>query len=412
MNARDWKAPVHAVATDNDTTQTGIGDFVNGSLNPLTQAATPLLLLAEQLRRSTYAPDVMRLREQAEAQIRKFEARVREARCSPESVMTARYVLCAALDEAVLNAPWGERSGWAQRTLLVTFHGESYGGSKFFAILDHLREDVPRHIELLELLYLCLAMGFAGRYQIEPDGAMRLSSIQDDLYRSIRSQRGTAPEGLSPQWQGIEDRRSRLWRWLPLWVVSIAAACLVLGVFLWLHTRLNDLSAPISAQVATIGLQNGRVPDDARPAPKLRLGELLAPEQRAGQLSVEDQPDGSARVRINGSAMFASGGVEVDPAQQPLLGKVAAALDMLPGRVVVVGHTDDQPVRSLTYKDNFALSAARAQAVANALGRGLRDPARVEFSGAGDSQPLARPTQSAENRARNRRVEILYQPGD
>ncbi|MEG1680090.1 MAG: type VI secretion system protein TssL, long form, partial [Stenotrophomonas sp.] len=165
-------------------------------------------------------------------------------------------------------------------------------------------------------------------------------------------------------------------------------------------------------QLATIGLQNGRVPDETRQPPKLRLAALLAPEQRAGLLSVEDQPDGGARVRITDSAMFSSGGVELDPAQQPLLAKVAAALDQLPGRVVIVGHTDDQPVRSLTYKDNFALSAARAQAVARVLGRGLRDQARVEFTGAGDSQPLARPVQSAENRARNRRVEILYQPGD
>lgn len=413
MNMQGVEEPVIArPASAAETTQTGMGELLGDSLNPLVQAATPLLLLAVQLRHSAYAPDVVRLREQAEAQVRKFEARVREARCSPEAVMTARYVLCAALDEAVLNAPWGERSGWAQRTLLVTFHGEAYGGAKFFAILDRLCEDVPRHIDLLELLYLCLVMGFAGRYQIEADGTVRLSAIQDDLHRRIRSQRGSAPAQLSPQWQGVQDQRHRLLRWLPLWVVASAAACVVLAVFLLLHARLNALSAPISSELARIGLESAQVPDVRRPVPALRLGQLLAPEQRAGLLSVEDLDDGAARVRVNAAAMFASGGVEVDPAQQPLLGKVAAALDQLPGRVIVIGHTDDQPLRSLTYKDNFALSAARAQAVAQVLGDGLRDRARVEFSGAGDSQPLARPVGTAGNRARNRRVEILYQPGD
>jgi type VI secretion system protein ImpK len=399
-------------ATASETTQTGINELLGDSLNPLVQAATPLLLLAVQLRHSAYAPDLVRLREQAEAQVRKFEARVREARCSPESVMTARYVLCAALDEAVLNAPWGERSGWAQRTLLVTFHGEAYGGAKFFAILERLCEDVPRHIDLLELLYLCLAMGFVGRYQIEADGAARISAIQDDLHRRIRSQRGIAPQVLSPQWQGVQDQRHRLLRWLPLWVVASAAACVVLAVFVLLHARLNALSAPISSELAQIGLEAAQVPDSKRAAPTLRLSQLLAPEQRAGLLTVEDQVDGNARVRLNAAAMFASGGVDVDPSQQPLLAKIAAALDQLPGRVIVVGHTDDQAVRSLTYKDNFALSSARAQAVAQVLGDGLRDHARVESSGAGDSQPLARPTGLAANRARNRRVEILYQPGD
>lgn len=412
MNAQGSERPRPQAVGAGEPARAEISEFLGDSLNPLVQAATPLLLLAVQLRHSAHAPDVLLLREQAELQLRKFEGRVRDARCAPEAVMTARYVLCAALDEAVLNAPWGERSGWAQRTLLVTFHGESYGGAKFFAILDRLVEDVPRHVELLELLYLCLVLGFAGRYQIEADGAVRLSAIQDDLYRRIRSQRGGVPQELSPQWRGVEDRRHRLGRHLPVWVVALAAACTLLAVFAWLHARLNALSAPISAQAAQIGIETGRVPEQVRAVPTLRLAQLLAPEQQAGQLSVEEQADGSARVRLNAAAMFASGGVEVDPAQRPLLAKIAAALDQLRGRVIVVGHTDDQPLRSLTFKDNYALSAARAQAVAQVLGSGLRDAARIESVGAGDSQPLARPPQLPANRTRNRRVEILFQPGD
>ena len=412
MNTQDVvMSPVAArqvrVATPHDTV-----DVMGVSQNPLVQAATPLLLLAAQLRHSVQAADTLRLREQCESQIQKFEARAREARCSPEAVLTARYALCAVLDEAVLNAPWGERSGWAQRTLLVTFHGESYGGAKFFVILERLREDVRRHIDLLELFYLCLSMGFNGRYQIEADGQMRLSAIQDDLYRLVRSERGSPPPQLSPQWQGVEDRRSRLWQWLPLWVVSTVAACLVITVFLSLHTRLNRLAAPINTELAAIGMEGGRVPEEIRPAVRLRLGELLASEQAAGLLTVEDEPDGRSRVRLNAAAMFESGGVTVDPGQQPLLARIADAIDQLPGRVLVVGHTDDQPLRSLLYKDNFALSAARAQAVADVLGKQLRDAARVEHAGAGDAQPIARPVGVAANRARNRRVEILFEPGD
>ncbi|MCF7749274.1 type IVB secretion system protein IcmH/DotU [Bacillus subtilis subsp. subtilis] len=389
-----------------------LSGFFGDSLNPLVQAATPLLLLAVQLRHSAQAPDVVRLREQAEQQIRRFETRVRDARCPSEAVVTARYVLCAALDEAVLNAPWGERSGWAQKTLLTSFHGESYGGAKFFVILERLCQDVPRHVEVLELLYLCLVLGFAGRYQIEADGTVRLSAIQDDLYRRIRSQRGAAPDALAPHWQGVQDQRDRLGRWLPLWVVGVAAACVLLSAFLWWHTRLNALSAPITAQAARIGVETARVAAAPPPPAALRLKQLLADEERAGLLDVDEQADGSARVRLNAATMFAPAGVDLDPAQAPLLARIATALDRLRGRIVVVGHTDDQPLRSLAYKDNYALSAARAQSVARALGRGLAEPARIESVGAGDSQPLAQPPQLAANRARNRRVDILFQPGD
>jgi type VI secretion system protein ImpK len=417
MNVQDMRNAAQRAQAGNpaeaaEPVRAEISEFLGDSLNPLVQAATPLLLLAVQLRHSVQAPDVARLREQTELQVRRLEGRLRDARYPADVVMTARYVLCAVVDEAVLNAPWGERSGWAQRTLLTAFHGESYGGAKFFAILDRLRQDPARHLELLELLYLCLAMGFAGRYQIEADGALRLSAIEDDLYRLIRGQRGAAPEELSPRWQGVGDDAWRTrWR-VPLWISVLVAASVLLAAFLWAHARLNALAAPINAEAARMGLQASHVPSPTPAAPQLGLKQRLAAQELAGLLSVQEAADGSAQVRLNAASMFASGGVALDPAQRPLLATIAKALDPLRGRVLVVGHTDDQPLRSALWKDNFALSAARAQAVADVLGAELHDPARIEAVGAGDSQPLASPPQLPANRARNRRVDILFQPGD
>jgi type VI secretion system protein ImpK len=78
--------------------------------------------------------------------------------------------------------------------------------------------------------------------------------------------------------------------------------------------------------------------------------------------------------------------------------------------VIVVGHTDDQPIHSLKFKDNFALSAARAQSVQQVLTQGLDNPGRIESTGAGASQPIALPPDLPENRTRNRRVEIKFIP--
>lgn len=391
-----------------------ISEFLGGGMNALVQAASPLLLLAVQLRNSVSQPDAAHLREQVVVQVRQFESRAQAAGIAPQTITAARYVLCTSLDEAVLNTPWGEHSGWAAKTLLVTFHGESYGGAKFFAILDRLCADFARHIDLIELMYLCLALGFGGRYQIEAGGRARLDDIQEDLYRRIKAQRAPAAEELAPHWRGIEDRRNRLIRYVPLWVIVAFGACVLLGAFLYFHARLNDLSAPVSAQVATIGLQ-GAVPpaDRSKPAPAVArksLKQLLAPQEQAGELSVDEKPDGSALVRLNAPAMFASAGTEVSARQVPMLHAITQALNQVPGRVVVVGHTDDQPIHSLKFKDNFALSAARARAVLQILSDGLDNPGRLESSGAGASQPIALPPDLPANRARNRRVEILYTP--
>lgn len=390
-----------------------ISEFLSRGLNPLLQAASPLLLLGVQIRHSASMADPIRLREQVMVQIRKFENRAQEAGVDKAAVTAARYVLCATLDEAVLNAPWSEHSGWSDKTLLVTFHGESYGGAKFFQILERLAQDVPRHIDLIELMYLCLALGFSGRYQIEAGGRARLADLQDDLYRRIRAHRGAPADILSPRWRGIEDRRRRLGRHVPLWVAGAAALCVLALGFLWLHAKLNALSSPISAQAAQVGLETALPLGDApRMVERQRLKHLLAAQEQAGLLDIEERADGQARVRLNAAAMFPSAGADVGPDQVALLGMIGDAIEQLPGRVIVVGHTDDQPLRSLRFKDNYELSTARARSVAGALGARLSDPGRVETVGAGASQPIALPPERPDNRMRNRRVEILFQPGD
>ncbi|MDE2317780.1 MAG: type IVB secretion system protein IcmH/DotU [Xanthomonadaceae bacterium] len=393
-----------------------ISAFLGGGMNPLVQAASALLLLSVQLRHSATPPDATRLREQTVSQVRQFEAHAQQANIPQQTALAARYVLCAMLDEAVLNSPWGEQSGWAQQTLLVVFHGESYGGAKFFQILERLSADFSRHLDLIELMYICLALGFGGRYLIEAGGRAKLADIQEDLYRRIRAQRAPAAQELAPHWRGIQDKRNPLIRYVPLWVIVAAAACVLLGSFVYFHARLNALSAPISARLAQVGLESATPPaaqqlDQAHPPPAHpTLKQLLSPEEQAGQLVIIEQGNGRELVRLSANGMFASGGVDVADAELPLLHKITAALNQVPGRVIVVGHTDDQPIHSLKFKDNFALSTARANAVLKVLSEGLDNPGRLEASGAGDSQPIALPPNLPANRARNRRVELMYIP--
>jgi type VI secretion system protein ImpK len=86
-------------------------------------------------------------------------------------------------------------------------------------------------------------------------------------------------------------------------------------------------------------------------------------------------------------------------------------VEQVPGHITVTGHTDDQPLRSLRYSDNYDLSRARALEVANRLKARVRDAARIDFTGKGASEPRYRPENLPENRARNRRVEILHRRG-
>jgi len=378
-------------------------------LNPLVQAASPLLLLAGQLRGTRSATDTTELRRQALNELRYFEERARAAGVPQETVIAARYVLCAALDEAVLSTPWGSQSEWSQHTLLVALHREAWGGEKFFDMLERISTDPEKHIDLMELQYLAMALGFAGKYQVLERGHERLATIQQDLYRRIRNHRGATPLDLSLRWRGLEDRRNPVIRYVPWWVVGAAALAILAIAFTTYYTRLARAAAPVHAELAKIGLEDFSAPPPA-PVKGPTLKQLLAPEEARGTMRVVEQ-GGRTVVTLLAGELFASGSATVNAAQHDMLQRITVALNQVPGRVLVVGHTDNQPIRSLRYRDNFELSRERAVSVVRVLQENIDNVARISWTGVGDTQPLYQPASDAANRARNRRVEIIHVPG-
>jgi type VI secretion system protein ImpK len=374
-------------------------------LNALVQAATPLLLMAGQLRQTPALGDVAGLRRHALDEIRRFEEKAAASGVTSEVILAARYALCATLDEAALSTPWGAQSEWAQHSLLVALHREAWGGQKFFDMLTRILPDPSRHIDLLELQYLCLAVGFAGKYHVAERGQAQLAEVERELHRAIRNHRGTPPPELSPRWRGREDRRNPLLRYVPWWVVGAGAAAVLLLTFLAFYTWIAMRASPIHAALAGVGVESFNRPVAAPRGPTLK--QLLQPEEAKGLLSVEED-GGRTTVTLSVSNLFASGSERVASAVIPTLDRVAAAVRQVPGRVLVTGHTDDQPIRSFRFPDNDALSRARAESVAEILKRGVDAAGRIQSTGVGSTQPRYRPESTPENRSRNRRVEILH----
>ena len=140
------------------------------------------------------------------------------------------------------------------------------------------------------------------------------------------------------------------------------------------------------------------------------LKQLLAADERSGALRV-DEDGNRTTITLLAPDLFPSGSVTLNPAYHDALQRVTSALNRVPGRVLVVGHTDDQAIKSLKYQDNFELSRERAVSVAALLQRGIDNRARLNWTGVGASEPRYRPESTPENRARNRRVEIIHVRG-
>ena len=400
-----------SVAQAQEASAGPLGEWLTTGTNPLLQAAVPLLVLAGRLRGQIANADVDSLRRQGIQEIRAFEERARRAEVPPEDVLAARYALCTAIDEGVLNTPWGAQSDWSIQSLLVTFHREAAGGEKFFQILDRVSGEPRRYLALLELLYVCLSLGFEGRYRLDERGPGRLAEVRAALYQLIEGVREGAEAELSPRWKGVEDRRNAVLRFLPLWIVAAACALLLVGGYIYFDSRLEKLSEPVSASLAKIGLDSldPKAPD-APDLPSSGLRELLAKQIASGSISVEESGERTL-ITLTATDLFASGSANINSSYQSLVRDIGQALNQVPGRILVIGHTDNQPLRSLRFKDNYELSRARALQVADLIRAVVSDGSRIEAAGKGALEPRYEPADDPGNRARNRRVEIIHRRG-
>lgn len=374
-------------------------------LNPLVRAAQPLLDLVMPLRSMPSHPDVEHLRQQLVLAIKQFETTARQDQVAYEAMAAGRFAVCTLLDEAISCTPWGGGGVWASRSLLVAFHNEASGGEKFFLILQTLTQDVSANLPVLELLYLCLALGLEGRYRVIENGRSQLELLRERLQQLIQTQRGIAEPALSPHWRGASGAGKPVWRTVPLWVWAGGAALLCVCLQLGLSWRLTLASDPVFASLHAIKL----LPPPTAPAVVAvapRVATALADAIEQGLVQVRESTD-RATVTLLGDDMFASGSAEVRPLYLPLLQRVAEALAPLPGKLLIIGHTDNiKSGISARFPSNWDLSLGRANAVKAVLLERVGPADRYTVEGRGETEPLVA-NDTALHRARNRRVDIV-----
>lgn len=145
-----------------------------------------------------------------------------------------------------------------------------------------------------------------------------------------------------------------------------------------------------------------------------QLAEVLQSQLASGQVQME-KGDEHILIRIEEKGSFGSGSADLTPELGGLLRDIGSSLSGMPGSVSIEGHTDNIPIRTARFRSNWDLSAARAASVATELlSEAIVDASRISVQGFADVRPLV-PNDSAANRAKNRRIEIvvnLEQPLD
>ncbi|OIQ33079.1 MAG: hypothetical protein BM562_01475 [Alphaproteobacteria bacterium MedPE-SWcel] len=386
-------------------------------MNQLTACATALFALISRIRNRAQHMDPDKLRQSVVGEVRAFENRALQAGISAQTVKIARYALCATLDDVVLNTPWGGQSAWGLQSMVGTFHRETVGGDRFYDLLARLEKEPAANIDMLEFLYMCMSLGFEGRLRVEQGGPEKHMQIRAALARIIRGQRGQVEWELSPRWKGVVRPFLVRSAWRLVWISVAVAGVLLAAQFVGLSWALSSDTERVigkmqSVEAGPVATLERRAPPPPPPPPVPTIEQQIAKvsgflEQEIKDGIVEVFPQGNTlTIRLAGSGMFGSGSDQLQASFDDPIDRLSQALDDEAGKVIVVGHSDNVPIRSSRFPSNMALSLARAKSVMTRMAGAMSDPSRLAAEGRADKEPIA-DNSTREGRAKNRRIEVL-----
>ncbi|TCK95040.1 type VI secretion system protein ImpK [Paraburkholderia sp. BL9I2N2] len=376
---------------------------IRAARNPLLEAARPLLRALADLPDQLEKDGIDQLRVLLEQEVRVFQKLCDQISIRRDHMLGARYCLCTALDEAAMQTVWGKggETGveWNTNGLATLFHEDRQGGTKVYLLVGRLMSESQEHLDLLELIYRILSLGFEGRYRYEADGRRKHETVRQRIYNEIMSQRGSLAVALSPHWQSDVTGKRVSFFDFPVWITLAVLSVILIGLFGYFKYELLNRSAEVQKQIADIGRMT---PPPAPPA--LHLKELLKNEIAAGTVSVDEDAHHSS-VTFRGDSMFPPGAAAVKTSMTPLVTKIAGEIVKVPGKVTVLGYTDNLPIKSRQFASNEALSEERATQIMQMLQTAGVPAARLEAVGRGDADPIG-DNATVQGRAQNRRVEI------
>lgn len=167
------------------------------STNVLVAAAGPLLSLLERLCLSPSLPPIENIRDNIEHELHAFHSKLDASQYPQELTRIAHYLISATIDEILGKSylrVYNLAAEFKSFTPLTSDGAQPQ--QRFFEILSYIKERPNQYLDLIELVYFCLIVGFEGEYHIKADGRQALDNVIEDLYQIIQQYRFNKPHRL------------------------------------------------------------------------------------------------------------------------------------------------------------------------------------------------------------------------
>jgi type VI secretion system protein ImpK len=181
----------------------------------------------------------------------KIERDGRRVDVSPEGIQMAKFALVSFIDESIITSEWSRREVWRANPLQYELYSRYDAGEEFFRRIDQLRQRTQENAQVLEVYYLCLVLGFKGKYQLFEQEKLR--QLIGELHADLRRVIGKPTNVLSPHGRRKDEIVDVVTKDIPPWVIGVAAAGIAL--LFWIIMRFiisgaaNDVARTIEAMI-------------------------------------------------------------------------------------------------------------------------------------------------------------------
>lgn len=224
-------------------------------LNPIVDAAGYLFSIIGKLKAITTYRQLNKLQAELIQEINLFHETVKNHGYSSEYIVVCRYVLCAITDEIIGNTSWGGQGQWDAFSLLAAFNQDTHHQDKFFSIMERTIKEPALYIDLMELMYICLSMGYKGQYRTTEHSQYQLEQITNNLYKHIRAYRGSFSKTLSPTplKSSKSTAKPKIQRKTSLFFIFVVTACVMMTIFVSLGYLMDVISNEAYKNIAQLG---------------------------------------------------------------------------------------------------------------------------------------------------------------
>ena len=209
----------------------------------LTDLSSECIILILQLRATSDYGDPIALKNRISEMLERFEREARFSGIDNDKINLSKFALVSFLDETIISSSWNQKDSWLSEPLQLKLFNSFNAGEEFFDHLNKLRQRSSSNKDVLEIFFLCLTLGFRGKFQLQSPENLR--RIIDELNIELHPDTIGTFEGLSPNGKPRDYLEQIIKSKFPFWIYPAAAIIILIIFYLIMSISISDKASEI-----------------------------------------------------------------------------------------------------------------------------------------------------------------------